>query len=45
MKNTGLYGYVYDFLVDYDDNIDVDDTLNAHKYLMRKHSVENLWIY
>ena len=32
MKRTGLYGRVYDFLVDYN-SIDVDDVLNIHKYL------------
>ena len=36
MKKTGLNGYVYDFSVDYD-AIDVDDILDIHKYLMKKH--------
>ena len=35
MKKTGLYGYVYDFSVDYD-AISVDDILDIHKYLMKK---------
>ena len=35
MKNTGLYGYVYGFSIDYD-SIDVDDILDVHKYLMVK---------
>ena len=30
MKNTGLYGYVYDFWDDYD-SIDVDEILNIYK--------------
>ena len=30
MKKTGLYGYVYDFSVDYD-GIAVDDILSIHK--------------
>ena len=38
MKKTGLNGYVYDFSVDYDD-IAVDDTLDIHKYLMKKHGI------
>ena len=39
MRKTGFNGYVYDFSVDYD-AIDVDDTLDIHKYLMRKkHSI------
>ena len=38
MKKTGLNGYVYDFSVDYD-AIDVDDILDIHKYLMKKHGI------
>ena len=39
MKKTGLYGYVYDFSVDY--NItDVDDILDIHKYLMKNHNLK-----
>ena len=34
-KKTGLYGYVYDFSVDYD-AIAVDDILDIHKYIMGK---------
>ena len=33
MKKTGLYGYVYDFSVDYD-SIDIDDISYIHKYLI-----------
>ena len=36
MKKTGLNGYVYDFSVDYDANA-VDNILDIHKYLMKKH--------
>ena len=35
LKKTGLYGYVYDFSVDYD-VIAVDDILDIYKYLMKK---------
>ena len=35
MKKTKLYGYVYDFLFDFD-SIDVDDILDILKYLMEK---------
>ena len=35
IKKTGLYGYVYDFSVDYD-AIAVDDIPDIHKYLMEK---------
>ena len=38
MKKTGFYGYVYDFSVDYD-IIAVDDILDIHKYLMKKHGI------
>ena len=38
MKNTRLFGYVYNFSVDYD-AILVDDILNIHKYLMTKHVI------
>ena len=34
MRKIGLYGYVYDFSVDYD-AIAVDDVLDINKYLMR----------
>ena len=37
-KKTGLNGYVYDFSVDYD-AIAVDDTLDIHKYLMKKNGI------
>ena len=36
MKKTGLDGYVYDFSFDYN-AIAVDDILDIHKYLMKKH--------
>ena len=39
MKKTGLYGYVYDFSVDYDDAIAVDDILDIPKYLMKKNGI------
>ena len=36
MTKTGLYGFLYDFSVDYD-ILDVDDVLDIHKFLMKKH--------
>ena len=39
MKKTGMYGYVYDFLFDYD-SIDVADTLDIQNYLMRQHDMK-----
>ena len=44
MKKTGLYVYVYNFLVDYD-NIGVDNVLNIHKHLIKKHKIKCLYIY
>ena len=38
MKKKGLYGYVYDFSVDYD-AIAVDYIIDIHKYLMKKNNV------
>ena len=36
--NTGLNRYVFDFSTDYD-AIAVDDVLDIHKYLMKKHDI------
>ena len=41
MKKTGLNGYVYDFSVDYD-AIAVNDILDIHKYLIKKHNIKCL---
>ena len=38
-KKTGINGYVYDFSVDYN-AIAVDDMLDIHKYLMKKHDMK-----
>ena len=38
MKKTGLYGTVYEFSVDYG-AISVDNILNIHKYLTKKHDI------
>ena len=39
MKKTGLYGYIYDFSIDYD-NVGVDDILDIPKHLMKKHNIK-----
>ena len=39
IKKTGLYGCFYDFSIDYD-SIDVDNILDAHKCLMKKHDIK-----
>ena len=38
LKKTGLKGYVYDFIVDYN-AIAVADILDIHKYLMKKNGI------
>ena len=38
MEKTGLYGYVYDFSVDYN-AIAVDDILDIHMYLIKKNGI------
>ena len=44
MKKTGFTSYIYEFSVDYD-AIAVDDIKEIHKYLMKKNSIVNVWIY
>ena len=43
MKKTGLYGYVHDFSVDYNDT-DVDDVKDIHKYLIKKNNLINTYM-
>ena len=38
MKNTTLYGYAYDFSVEYG-AIAIDDIVDVHKYLMKKNGI------
>ena len=44
MKKTGVNGYVYTFSVDYN-IIDTENIFNIHKYLMKKHDLNNVWNY
>ena len=39
MKTAGLDGKMYDFFVGYE-NIDADDVIDIHKYVMKKHNIE-----
>ena len=39
VKKTGLYGYLYDFLANYD-SIDPADVLDIHQYLMKKYDMQ-----
>ena len=43
-ESTGLYGYVYDFSVDYW-AIALHEILDIHNYLMKKKIVCNVWVY
>ena len=44
-KSTGLYGYVYDFSVDYN-AITNDKIHDIHRYLMEKNNIAlNVWCY
>ena len=38
MKKAGLFGYVYDFIVDYR-IANMIDIVSVHKYLMRKNNI------
>ena len=37
MKKTGLHRYMYDFSVD---SVDIDDSLDIHIYLIKKHDMK-----
>ena len=37
-EKTGLYGKIYDFVVDYQENVVTTKILDINKYLMIKHS-------
>ena len=39
-SKNGLHGYVYNFSVDCHSIDDVDDILDIHKYLMKKHGMK-----
>ena len=39
-EKTGLYGNIYDFVVDYKSIVGVDPIYDMHKYLMTKHSIK-----
>ena len=38
-EKTGLYGNIYDFIVDYKPIVGVDPFYDMHKYLMTKHNI------
>ena len=39
LKKTGFTGYVYDFSVDYNNVVTVDDIKDIHNYLMKKNNI------
>ena len=39
-KNTGLYGNIYDFVVDYEQIVGVKAIYDMHRYLMTKHNIK-----
>ena len=38
-EKTGVYGKIYDFLVDYEQIVGVKTIYNMHRYLMTKHNI------
>ena len=38
-EKTGLYGNIYDFVVDYEETLGVKPTYDMHRYLMSKHNI------
>ena len=38
-EKTGLYGNIYDFILDYKPIVGVDSIYDMHKYLMIKHNI------
>ena len=40
LEKTGLFGNIYDFVVDYKPIVGVDPIYDMHKYVMIKHSIK-----
>ena len=38
-RKTGLYGNIYDFVVDYEEILGVKAIYDMHRYLMTKHNI------
>ena len=38
-EKTGLYGNIYDFVVDYEEILGVNPIYDMHRYLMTKHNI------
>ena len=41
---TSLYGNIYDFVVDYEPIVGVDPIYDMHRYLVTKHSINELYV-
>ena len=41
-EKTGLYGSIYDFVVDYEQIVGVKAIYDMHRYLMTKHNISPL---
>ena len=39
-EKTGLYGNIYNFVVDYEQIVGVKTIYNMHRYLMTKHNIK-----
>ena len=39
-EKTGLYGNIYDFVVDYEEILDVKPIYDMYRYLMTKHNIK-----
>ena len=40
-EKTGVYGNIYDFVVDYKPIVRVDPIYDMHRYLMTKHNISS----
>ena len=40
IKKTGLYGNIYDFVVDYEQIVGARAIYDMHRYLMTKHNIK-----
>ena len=38
-QKTGLYGNIYDFVIDYEEIVGVSPIYDVHRYLMIKHNI------
>ena len=41
LEKTGVYGKIYDFVVDYEQIVGVKTIYDMHRYLMTKHNISS----